>query len=99
MRVALTNTLAGVVAVDTRDGQTVGMARSTGDGRYYMLWDVIVRPLHQGQKIGTAMVTRLLDELRARGAPAGSFVGLFTAKPGFYGQLGFNNDFGMHRPL
>jgi predicted enzyme related to lactoylglutathione lyase/GNAT superfamily N-acetyltransferase len=99
MRVALANTLAGVVAIDTRDGQVVAMARATGDGRYYMLWDVIVRPSHQGQKIGTAMVTKLLDDLRSRGAPPGSFIGLFTAKPGFYGQLGFNNDFGMHRSL
>ena len=99
MRAALANTLVGVVAVDTRDGQTVGMVRATGDGKYYMLWDVIVRPSHQGQKIGRTMVQRTLAELRRRGAPAGAFLGLFTGKAGFYERLGFRRDFGMHMPL
>lgn len=99
MRVALDNTLVGVIATDTRDGATVGMARATGDGRYYMLWDVIVRPSHQGQKIGRSMVERILQELKQRGAPTGGFIGLFTARAGFYERLGFRKDFGMHRPL
>lgn len=99
MRAALANTLVGVVAVDTRDGQTVGMVRATGDGKYYMLWDVIVRPSHQGQKIGRTMVERTLAELRRRGAPAGGFIGLFTGKAGFYERLGFRKDFGLHMPL
>ena len=99
MRSALANTLVGVVAIDTRDGQAVGMVRATGDGKYFMVWDVIVRPTHQGQKIGAAMVARTLDELRRRGAPAGAFVGLFTGRAGFYEKLGFRKDFGMHMAL
>jgi GNAT superfamily N-acetyltransferase/predicted enzyme related to lactoylglutathione lyase len=100
MERALRNTLVGVVAVDTRDGdQPIGMVRCTGDGKYYMFWDVIVRPAHQGQKIGRAMVETALEDLRRGGAPDGSFVGLFTGKPGFYEQLGFKKDFGMHRSL
>jgi GNAT superfamily N-acetyltransferase/uncharacterized glyoxalase superfamily protein PhnB len=99
MRDALTRTLAGVLATDTRDGQVIGMARSTGDGRYYMLWDVIVRPSHQGHNIGRAMVERVMDELKRQGAPQGAFVGLFTARPGFYERLGFKKDFAMHRQL
>jgi catechol 2,3-dioxygenase-like lactoylglutathione lyase family enzyme/GNAT superfamily N-acetyltransferase len=98
-RDSLANTLVGVVAIDTRDGQTVGMARATGDGKFYMLWDVVVRPSHQGQRIGEAMVRRVLDELRARGAPEGAFVGLFTPKPGFYEKIGFRKEVGMHMQL
>jgi predicted N-acetyltransferase YhbS len=75
------------------------MVRATGDGKYFMIWDVIVRPSHQGQKIGAAMVQRTLDELRRWGAPEGAFVGLFTGRPGFYETLGFRKDFGMHMAL
>jgi catechol 2,3-dioxygenase-like lactoylglutathione lyase family enzyme/GNAT superfamily N-acetyltransferase len=96
---SLANTLVGVVAIDTRDGQTVGMVRATGDGKFYMLWDVVVRPSHQGQGIGQAMVKRVLDELRVRGAPQGAFVGLFTARPGFYEKVNFKKDVAMHMHL
>jgi catechol 2,3-dioxygenase-like lactoylglutathione lyase family enzyme len=99
MRSALANTLASVLATDTRDGQVVGMTRATGDGRHLMIWDVIVRPSHQGQKIGAAMVERLLEDLRQRGYAAGAFVGLFTGRPGFYETLGFKKGIGMHRGL
>jgi predicted N-acetyltransferase YhbS len=64
-----------------------------------MLWDVIVRPSHQRQKIGRAMVERLLEDLRHAGSPRGAFVGLFTGRPGFYETVGFKKDFGMHRGL
>jgi len=99
MRRALTQTTAGAVATDARNGQVVGMVRATGDGRYYMLWDVIVRPSHQGQKIGAAIVERALEELRRQGAPKGAFVGLFTGRPGFYEKLGFSRMGGLSRQL
>jgi len=99
MRKSLDLSVLGVVAIDTRDNQAVGMVRATGDGRYYMIWDVIVRPAFQGQKIGRTMVARAIEELRRRG-PAGAFVGLFTGKPGFYEQVGFRSDAGgMHMAL
>jgi predicted N-acetyltransferase YhbS len=88
-----------IVAKDTRDGQTVGMVRTTGDGKYFMVWDVIVRPSHQGQKIGAALLQRALDELRRRGAPQGAFVGLFTGRPGFYEAFGFKTGGGMQGAL
>jgi len=99
MRAALANTLIGVLAFDTRDGATIGMARATGDGKYFMIWDVIVRPTHQGQKIGSAMIARVLEELRRSGAPPGAFVGLFASKVGFYEKAGFQKDIGMHLAL
>jgi len=96
---ALTNTLMGTIAIDTRDGSVVGMTRIVGDGRNFTVWDVIVRPTHQGQKIGSALIERVLAELRNSGAHGGSFVGLFTWKPEFYERLGFKKDIGMHLPL
>ncbi len=101
MEAALRNTRVGVVAIDMRDGAntTVGMVRCTSDGKFYMLWDVVVRPSHQGQKIGQAMVETVLDELRRTGAREGAFVGLFTGKAGFYERLGFERHFGMRRAL
>jgi GNAT superfamily N-acetyltransferase len=95
---ALANSLLGVVAIDTRDGQTIGMARASGDGRFYMIWDVIVLPPYQGQKIGTALMERTLEELRRIG-PKGAFVGLFAYKRGFYQTLGFTDGCGMHIAL
>jgi ribosomal protein S18 acetylase RimI-like enzyme len=94
---ALEQSVFGVVATDTRDGCTVGMLRVCGDGRYYTIWDVIVVPTYQGQKIGTEMMKQALDELRRRG-PKGAFVGLFTGKRGFYQRLGFG-DGGMCRSI
>ncbi len=83
---------AGVVAVDASTGQAVGMARAVNDARaWYSVWDVIVRPAYQNQRIGTALMEALLGQLRAT-APAGSIVFLFTFKHGFYEKLGFKTD-------
>ncbi|NPV68357.1 MAG: GNAT family N-acetyltransferase [Anaerolineae bacterium] len=86
---ALANTLYGVVAM--RDGQPIGMARVIGDrGKFYYIQDFAVRPEHQGQGVGGAMLERLLAFIRAA-APGDAFVGLFatpTAIP-FYRQYGF----------
>jgi len=91
---ALEHSLFCVMAIDTRDGQTVGMTRVCGDGRYYTLWDVMVMPDYQGQKIGTALLEAAMTELRRIG-PKGAFVGLFTGKPKFYERLGFRDGGGM----
>jgi catechol 2,3-dioxygenase-like lactoylglutathione lyase family enzyme len=96
MQQALERSLFGVLAIDTReDGRAVGMARLTGDGRSFVIWDVIVRPSHQGQKIGRGLVDATVAELRRRGLPKGAFLGLFTGKPGFYEKLGFRSGVGM----
>lgn len=98
MKVALERSDLGVVAIDTRDGQTVGMLRAIGDGRQYTIWDVIVRPSHQGQQIGKQMMQRVLSDLK-RIAEPGTFIGLFTGYPGFYQTVGFTDGGGMQRPL
>jgi predicted enzyme related to lactoylglutathione lyase/GNAT superfamily N-acetyltransferase len=95
---ALQKTHSGATAVDTRDETAVGMLRVCGDGKAFTIWDVIVKPSHQGQKIGSAMIAVALAELR-KSAPRGTFVGLFTGKPEFYERLGFCDGHGMHLPL
>lgn len=95
---ALERSDLGVVAVDVRNATAAGMLRIVGDGRYYTIWDVMVLPSHQGQKIGTRMMEAALDELRKIAKP-GTFVGLFTGKPGFYRSLGFHGEGGLHRSL
>lgn len=91
---ALEQSLFCIVAIDSRDGKAVGMLRVCGDGRYYTIWDVMVMPAYQGQKIGTAMMEAAMAELRRVG-PKGAFVGLFTGKPKFYHRVGFRDGGGM----
>ena len=95
---ALELSLFCIVAVDSRNGQTVGMARVCGDGRYYTIWDVMVLPAYQGQKIGSAMMETAMAELRKMG-PKGALVALFTGKPPFYERFGFSPGGGMQASL
>ncbi len=89
---ALTNSLCGVVAIDTRSNQAVGMARAMEDAyAWYSIWDVAVRPGYQSQRIGTAMMESLLSQLREV-APKGSHVHLFTFSHAFYTRLSFATD-------
>jgi catechol 2,3-dioxygenase-like lactoylglutathione lyase family enzyme len=89
---AIERSMTGFVAVDTRDSQAVGMLRIMHDGwAWYSIWDVIVLPSHQAQRIGTALVESALNYLRAN-APKGSIVHLFTFKPEFYAKVGFKNE-------
>jgi catechol 2,3-dioxygenase-like lactoylglutathione lyase family enzyme len=87
-------TLLWIMATDTRDGKTIGMMRACGDGRQYTIWDVMVLPDYQGQKIGTALLETGLAELRKIG-PKGAFVGLFTGRQPFYERFGFVEGGGM----
>jgi uncharacterized glyoxalase superfamily protein PhnB/GNAT superfamily N-acetyltransferase len=99
MRQTLEQSMFCAMARDARDGRALGMTRVTGDGRQFMIWDVIVRQEVQGQRIGSALVNAALAELRRRGAPQGAFVGLFTPKPGFYERIGFHRSLGMNLSL
>jgi uncharacterized glyoxalase superfamily protein PhnB len=89
-----------ITARDMRDpdGKSMGMVRVVGDGKSFTMWDVIVHKDFQGQRIGSAMMEMALEELRKIAKP-GSFIGLFTMKPGFYERLGFRDGGGMHLPL
>ena len=89
---ALESSYRGVVAVDERDGRTVGCARAVRDSwNWFSIWDVIVEPAQQHQRIGTTMIEHLLNVLR-RDVPPGSNVHLFTFSHDFYARLGFRNE-------
>lgn len=85
----LTICCTGVTAVDSRTGRVVGMARAVRDApMWFSVWDVIVEPEHQSRRVGSALMERLLADLRTIG-PAGSNVFLFTFHHPFYERLGF----------
>ena len=87
---ALKNSCFCVVAKD--GDNTVAMGRVVGDGMYYTIVDVMVKPQYQGQKIGSAIVNRLVELINA-GIPEGgrTSIQLIAApgKEGFYVKQGF----------
>ena len=94
---ALAHSLFGVVAIDTRDAArpVIGAARIVGDAAiFYYIQDVMVLPAYQNQRIGSALMEKLLEWIRANAAK-GSMVQLFTGKPGFYERYGFRSMNGM----
>ncbi len=72
-------------------GTVVGMARAVGDVLYVQVVDVLVHPQHQGRGIGTALVARVLEDLRAGNPP---LIGLSAAPAavGVYRRAGFVPD-------
>lgn len=73
------------------DGELVGMARVIGDGgMVYYIQDVIVLPAYQRQGIGTQMMDRVMDYIRAH-ASHNTIIGLMAAcgKEPFYEKYGF----------
>ena len=67
------------------------MGRVIGDGGWYFhVVDMAVLPEHQRRGLGDAILTALLDRIRAA-APAGAFVNLLADPPGrrLYERHGF----------
>lgn len=87
---ALSNTLYTVIAVE--DNQTVGMGRLIGDGMYYMIVDIVVKPNYQKQGIGNKIVNMLVEYVD-RATPVGgrSSIQLIAekGKETFYEKIGF----------
>ncbi len=90
MQQVLDNSLYIVTAVENE--QTVGMGRLIGDGMYFMIVDIVVKPTFQKCGIGTNIVNMLLNCVEER-TPAGgrSSVQLIAekGKEPFYERLGF----------
>ena len=55
---AIENSLYCVTAV--QNGETVAMGRLVGDGLYYLMVDVVVKPEFQGRGIGSKIIDMLL---------------------------------------
>ena len=76
-----------------RDAPTdaVAMGRVIGDGGWYFhIVDMAVLPEHQRRGLGSAVLSFLLEQIRAR-APSGAFVSLLADPPGrpLYARFGF----------
>lgn len=87
---AMRHTYYSVVAMQEKEA--VGMARLIGDGMYFMIADVIVKPKYQGMGIGTAMIKRLLEYVKQNTPMSGRTSVLLIAEPGkeaFYERFGF----------
>ena len=94
---ALKNNLFDVTVV--HNDEVIGMGRLVGDGvMYWYLQEIIVLPQFQGQGIGTAIVSRLLEYIKDNTTP-GTFVSVgLTAASGkdtFYEKFGFSKSLGM----
>ena len=88
---ALAGSWAAVHVVCQAGGPAVGMGRVIGDGGWYFhVVDMAVLPEHQRRGLGDAILTALLDRIRAA-APDGAFVNLLADPPGrrLYGRHGF----------
>lgn len=43
------------------ESNIIGMGRVVGDGMYFTIVDVVVRPEYQGKKVGTAIIKSMLQ--------------------------------------
>lgn len=71
--------------------QVVGMGRLIGDGGLFLqVVDIAVDPAHQGKGIGKAVVSALVDHVRAT-TPPGAYVSLMADGEAWklYSQYGF----------
>ena len=87
---ALKNSCFCVVAKE--GDNTVAMGRVVGDGMYYTIVDVMVRPQYQGQKIGSTIIGRLVEKINGEIPEGGrTSIQLIAAlgKEGFYVKQGF----------
>ncbi len=70
----------------------VGMARVIGDGLYYYVADVVVKPQYQGNGYGKAMMNNILDyieEITPAGGRASVILLSVNGKEEFYMKFGF----------
>lgn len=89
-RQALENSLYVLSLED--QGKPVAMGRLIGDGMYYLMVDVVVRPEYQGQGVGSAVVDQLLTYVERMTPEDGRSSVQLIAEPGmegFYLKKGF----------
>lgn len=87
---AISNSVYTIIA--TEQSETVGMGRLIGDGMYYIIADIVVRPDFQNRGIGTKIMD-MLTAFVTRETPVGgrSSIQLIAekGKEGFYEKAGF----------
>ncbi len=87
---ALNNSCYCVVAKD--GDNAVAMGRVIGDGMYYTIVDVMVRPDYQGNSIGSTIINKLVERINDGIPKEGrTSIQLIAAsgKEGFYVKQGF----------
>ena len=76
----------------TDNGQTIGMGRMIGDGLYFLIVDVVVRPEYQGRGIGSQIMDKLIAYAEQQ-TPVGGRVSVQlladVGKEEFYMKKGF----------
>lgn len=90
-RLAMAGSWHAVHVVEDRTGEVVGMGRVIGDGGWYFhVADMAVLPEHQRRGIGDAVLTRLVEVVRAK-APPDCYLTLMADPPGrrLYAKHGF----------
>jgi ribosomal protein S18 acetylase RimI-like enzyme len=90
-RLAMAGSWAGVHVTHDATGEVVGMGRVIGDGGWYFhIADMATLPGHQRRGIGDAVLTRLVEVIRAA-APPDCYVTLMADPPGraLYARHGF----------
>lgn len=90
VRAALQNSTYDIKVVE--NSQTIAMGRLIGDGLYYLIVDVIVKPEFQGQGIGSNIINKLLDYVDNRTVIGGRASVQLIAESGkedFYVKKGF----------
>ena len=76
----------------TENNQTIAMGRLIGDGMYYLIVDVVVRPEFQGKGIGSTIMDMLLAYVETQTPAGGRSSVQLIAEPGkeaFYIKKGF----------
>ena len=55
---SIKNSIYDIVVED--NGQTIAMGRLIGDGIYYIIADIVVKPEYQGKGVGSKIIDKLL---------------------------------------
>lgn len=87
---SLNNSIYDIVVED--NGKTIAMGRLIGDGIYYIIVDIVVKPEYQGRGIGSRIIDKLLEYVDANTPVGGrSSVQLIAerGKENFYVKKGF----------
>lgn len=74
------------------NGESIAMGRIIGDGLYFTIVDVVVRPDYRGKGLGTLIIKKLIEHIE-QGVPAGGRVSIQLisemGKEDFYVKQGF----------
>lgn len=74
------------------NGDSIAMGRIIGDGLYFTIVDVVVRPDYRGKGLGTLIIKKLIEHIE-QGVPAGGRVSIQLisekGKEDFYVKQGF----------